>query len=359
MAPKTQFLTNDALTRKRWAKDLFAVILPAVEFNDLVGTGSDSIVQIKTELGKGEGDNITFGIRLPLTGEGIVGTDTVEGNEEKLVFKNFNMTIEELNHAVDTGGKMEEQRIPWDLMNEGKSGLQDWWVEKLSMLVINTLAGNSAFRIAGKVFGNSINEPDTDHHMAINQADSTAVATAELALGSGDVMDLTFLDRMKQRAEMPLNDSFKIRPIKRGGKNYYRIILHTFVFDALRQNTNTGQWGDMLLRANKLQMPNVDFEYNGLLVSRSERIPKVLTVGSGGIYRNLLLGAQSACWAWGGAGESKSSVMSFVPYEKDAKRYVMIRGGGIFGVKKTQFTLSGATKDYGCVVGSTYGVRLV
>ena len=89
MAPKTEFLSNDPLTRKRWAKDLFAIILPAVEFNDLVGTGSDSIVQIRTELGKGEGDEITFGIRLPLTGQGVVGNDTVEGNEEKLVFRNF------------------------------------------------------------------------------------------------------------------------------------------------------------------------------------------------------------------------------------------------------------------------------
>ena len=65
-APKTQFVTSNALTRKRWAKDLFKIILPAVEFNYLIGSGSDSIVQMRTELGKGEGDTITFGIRLPL-----------------------------------------------------------------------------------------------------------------------------------------------------------------------------------------------------------------------------------------------------------------------------------------------------
>lgn len=40
---ETRILTNDAVTRKRWAKDLFAVVLPAVEFNDLVGTGADSL----------------------------------------------------------------------------------------------------------------------------------------------------------------------------------------------------------------------------------------------------------------------------------------------------------------------------
>ena len=46
--------------------------------------------------------------------------------------------------------------------------------------------------------------------------------------------------------------------------------------------------------------------------------------------------------------------MSFVPYEKDAKRFVMISGGGIFGIKKTNFE----SKDYGVIVGSTYGERL-
>ena len=164
--PKTQFATNDALTRKKWAKDLFKVILPAVEYSYLVGTGADSIIQLRTELGKGEGDKITFGIRLPLTGEGIVGRDTVEGNEEKLIFKDFDMTIEELNHAVDTGGRMDEQRIPWDLMQEGKNGLQDWWADKLSDIIIATLCGDTTFKIAGKTFAQACTTPTK--HLTVN-----------------------------------------------------------------------------------------------------------------------------------------------------------------------------------------------
>ena len=121
--PKTQFVTSNNLTRKRWARDLFSIMLPQVEFNDLIGTGTDSIIQMRTELGKEEGDNIKFGIRLPMVGEGVVGNDDIEGNEEGLRFKDFSLTIEELNHAVDTGGKMEEQRIPYNLVQEGKLSL--------------------------------------------------------------------------------------------------------------------------------------------------------------------------------------------------------------------------------------------
>jgi N4-gp56 family major capsid protein len=341
--PKTRFATNDPLTRKKWSKDLFAIILPAVEYSYLVGKDSGAIVQMKTELGKGEGDKITFGIRLPLTGAGVVGRDTVEGNEEKLIFKDFDMTIEELNHAVDTGGRMDEQRIPWDLMREGKDALQDWWSDKLSDYLIATLCGDTNFKIAGKTFAQACTNPSTNKVLTVND-------TTEADITSADVLDLHFLDRMKQLAELPTGDSYKVRPLVKGGKKYFRVILHNYVFDALRQNMNVGQFGDLQKAAGKLQFPNVEFEYNGMLVSKSERI----TASYDNVYRNILLGAQAATIAWGGAGESKGTVMSFVPYEKDAKRYVMIRGGGILGVKKVVFN----SEDYGVITGSSYGAAL-
>ena len=340
---ETIFLTNNNLTRKKHARDLFQMILPAVEFSSLVGKGTNSPIQMRTELGAGEGDQITFGIRLPLSGEGVVGRNTVEGNEEKLSFKDFKMTIEELNHAVDTGGKMEEQRVPYDLVVEGKDGLQEWWVDKLSDMAINTLCGNSAFKVAGVDFAQAIEEPDTDHKMLMNEV-------AEASMTAADTMTLGFLDAMKQRAEVPTNNALKVRPLMIKGKKYWKVILHTFVYDRLRHDTDVGQWGDMLRSANKLGEPNIEFEYNGLLVMKSERVPEVQT----NVYRNVLVGAQAACWAWGGAGESKSSVMAFVPYTRDAKRFLMIRGGGILGYKKTRFD----DMDFGAITGSSWGARL-
>lgn len=340
--PKTQFATNDPNTRKKWSKDLFKIILPGLEYSYLVGSGTDSIVQLKTELGKGEGDKITFGIRLPLNGAGVVGRDTVEGNEEKLIFKDFDMTIEELNHAIDTGGRMEEQRIPWDLMSEGKNALQDWWVDKLSDYLIATLCGDTSFTIAGKIFAQACTAPSTNKVLRVND-------TAEASITSADVMDLHFLDRMKQLAELPTG-GYKVRPLLKGGKKYFRVILHNYVFDALRQNMNVGQFGDLQKAAGKLAFSNVEFEYNGMLVSKSERV----TSPYDNVYRNILLGAQAATLAWGGAGESKGTVMSFVPYEKDAKRYIMIRGGGILGAKKVVFN----SEDYGVITGSSYGAAL-
>jgi N4-gp56 family major capsid protein len=340
------FLSNDANTRKKWAKDLFHVMLKAVEFNDLIGSDSNSIVQMRTELGKGEGDQITFAIRRQLLGEGIVGTDPVEGNEEKIRFKDFSMLIEELNHAIDTGGRMDEQRVPFDIMQEGKDALTDWWSDKLSDYVINTLAGNSTYKIAGKTFAQACTEPDTGHLITVNDV-------AEASISSSEIMDLSFLDRMKQRAEIPSTGCDKIRPLKLGGKNYYRVILHNYVFDQLKSNTNVAQWGDIRRSAQELlkDVPmNAELEYNGMLVSKSERLPSLYT----GVYRSILLGAQAATFAWGGAGESKSTTLAFVPYEKDAKRYIMIRSGGIFGCKKVVFD----SKDNSVITAASYATAL-
>jgi N4-gp56 family major capsid protein len=346
--PATRFLTNDPLTRKKWARELFSVILPAVEFNSIVGTGSDSVVQMKKELGKGEGDEITFGIRLPLTGEGIVGDNTVEGNEEKLRFRNFKCRVEELNHAVDTGGKMEEQRVPYNLMQEGKDALQEWWASKLSDYLINLIFGNSNYKIAGADFAQAIDAPSTDRKIIID-----GVAT-EAALTSSNTISLGFLDKLKQKAEIPTADGqYKIRPIMIGGKAHYRVFMHNYTFEELRQNTNVGEWGDLLRAANKLQLPETEIVYNGMIISKTERAPLIVDAGNNdksGVYRVALCGAQAAVWAWGGAGDSKSTTMSFTPYTRDADRYVMIRGGGIWGARKVKFE----GHDFGIVTGSVW-----
>lgn len=343
MNPKTQFVTNDALTRKRWARELYKELLPEVEFNYLISTGSGAIVEQRNDLSKGQGDEITFGIRLSLQGEGRVGNDVIEGYEEGLRFRNFKSTIEELQHAVDTGGKMDEQRIPYNLMTEGKSALQDWWADKLSDHLMAHLCGNSGLTIAGKVFAQAPTEPDTYHHLTVDDV-------AEASLTSANVLDLTFLDRLKQRAELPSGGGFKVRPLKMGGKNYFRVILHNYVFDQLRMNTNVGQWGDLLRAAQKLQVPSTEIEYNGMLISKSERVYSPYT----NIYRCVLLGCQAAVFAWGGAGESKSSTMAFHPYTRDADRFLMVRGGGIFGCKKVVFD----SQDYGLLTGSSYATAI-
>jgi len=62
---------------------------------------------------------------MQLDGAGRQGDDTLEGFEEKLTTYVDNVFIDQLRHAVRSGGKMTEQRIPWSIREEARMGLQD------------------------------------------------------------------------------------------------------------------------------------------------------------------------------------------------------------------------------------------
>jgi N4-gp56 family major capsid protein len=347
--------TTDNLTRKRWSKELFTVVQQGFEFPSLVGSSDSAPIQLKTELVKGMGDEITFGIRLDLEGTATVGRDSLVGKAEQMRFRDFKLAIDKIRKSVDIGQDIDVQRVPYDLMKQGKDGMQDWWKRFLNEYIFHHLCGNSQMvsefaKLGGKSFGVVPVEPDTNHLLSVGGG-------AETALTSGDKLTLSFLDGVKQRAETPVGGSnnFRVRPIVVNGRNFYRVILHKFVFDQLRTNINPGEWGDMLRAAQKFGDPRVEFEYNGLLVSKSEDIytrenTTDYSVSSGiltKVYRNILLGAQSAVWGWGGAGDSKSTVMSFNVEKLDHGARTEVSGGGIFGVKKTRFIKNTTGEDHG------------
>ncbi len=351
---ETFFDTTDNLTRKTWARDLFKVLLWQEEIAWLLGDSDEAIIQVRKELLKSKGDQITFGILKELTEAGIVGTAIVQGTGEKQVFRNFNMKLEERWKAVNAGQKsgMSEQRVPYNLLETGKRLLKNWWGQQLSDHAINVLCGNSNFKVDGQAtFGQTVAEPTTNQIIRVNDAASDAALTA------GDICTLGFLDRMKQRAENPIGTDYKVRMATIKGKRRFVIILHNFVFDALRRNTNKLEWGDLQREAGKFEIPNVEIDYNDMLVMKSKRIysPNANATTGAGAYRNLFLGAQAGVWGWGGAGLNNETTMAYNVELYDHKRKIEVAGGAVYGVRKTSFSDTG---DYGVIVGASYGQRL-
>jgi hypothetical protein len=67
-----------------------------------------------------------------LTGAGVQGDNTQEGNEEALTVYNDALVINQLRHATRSGGKMSEQRVPFDVREENRMALKDWWTERIN-----------------------------------------------------------------------------------------------------------------------------------------------------------------------------------------------------------------------------------
>jgi N4-gp56 family major capsid protein len=96
----TSYGVNHALAVKVWAKKLFVEALKQTRYEQFKGkSGTDSLITLKNDLSKGAGDRIRVGLRMQLTGAGVSGDDTLEGNEEALTTYSDDLFIDQLRHA--------------------------------------------------------------------------------------------------------------------------------------------------------------------------------------------------------------------------------------------------------------------
>ena len=131
----TSFALNDAYAVKLWAKELSVEAVKYTEIAPLIGTDAGSVIHKKEETEKGKGDQVTFGLRLQLAGDGFTENELAEGNGESLTIYTDQLTINELMHVVGVKSDrtIDQQRIPFDLRAEARDGLADWWAKRLSV----------------------------------------------------------------------------------------------------------------------------------------------------------------------------------------------------------------------------------
>lgn len=128
---KTVYGVNDPEAVKLWSRKTMHEALKQTWASNFMGRESNALCQVKDDLSKGPGDRISMILRMQLNGAGVQGDATQEGNEEELVTHVDNIFINQLRHAVRSGGKMTEQRIPFSVREEARMGLQDWWADRI------------------------------------------------------------------------------------------------------------------------------------------------------------------------------------------------------------------------------------
>jgi len=106
----TQYGVNHPLAVKLWRKKLFLEALKQTQLHNFMGKDDRSAIQILEDTQKSAGDRIRVGLRMQLSGNGVLGDGTLEGNEEALTTYTDNLIINQLRHAVRSDGKMSEQR---------------------------------------------------------------------------------------------------------------------------------------------------------------------------------------------------------------------------------------------------------
>jgi N4-gp56 family major capsid protein len=331
----TSYGVNHPLAVKLWSKKLFHESLKSTYFGRFMGTGSDNLIQIKSETSKSAGDKITFGLRMQLAGAGVAGDDTLEGNEESLVTYNDAVYIDQLRHAVVSGGKMSEQRVPFSVREEARMGLQDWFAGRFDTAMFNQLAGRSDLTDT-RYTGSQV--PTAPTLSLVGGGEGTE---ASLSATTTHSLTLRMLDKCVARAKTL---SPMIRPIMIGGKPHYVAFIHPNDTYQLRGQTSAGQWADIqraAMEGGKIS-DNPIFTgalgvYNGVILHESAYIPNTVDVAAGNTdyRRNIFCGAQAGAIAFG-QGHSVNK-MKWDEELFDYGNKLGVSAGTQYGLKKTVF----------------------
>ena len=345
----TAYGLNHPLAVKLWSKKLMREALKEAFAGRFMGDTKDSLIYIKDETSKTAGDRIRVGLRMQLTGDGISGDATLEGNEESLTTYQDDLLVDQLRHAVRSDGKMSDQRIPFSVREESMDGLRDWFADRIDTAFFNHIAGNTTQTDTRYTGGNATLAPSTTTGNSRIVFGPVSTTEASLSVESGSAnFRLTMIDQAIALAKtaVPL-----IRQVKTASGPKYVAFLHPFQVYNLRTDATAARvtWYD----AQKTLVQGGDKnngifsgalgEYNGVVLHESTRVP--LAPSTTTVRRGILCGAQSACIGYGRETPGTERML-WVEKLFDYGNQIGVAAGMIWGIKKSVFN----SIDFGTVV---------
>lgn len=342
-------LAHDVVKSSYWTSKMMA---PGFE--------SRKPVMVLNDLVNAAGDNITYDLAAQLKQEPIYGDNKAEGKEEALSMYTDNIFIDQVRCPVSGGGRMSQQRTLHDLRSVARMKSTDWWARYIDEVMFcygSGARGVTTDFIVSTAFtgfaGNAFTAPDVNH------LTYAGAATAKNNLVVGDKLTFKAIDKVKARALTMGGGSDNVAsmvPIKIEDMETYCMVLHPWSEYDLRQDTTTGGWADIqkaLLTSSGKDNPLLKGGlgmYNGVVLQAHRNTIRFSDYGVGvnlAASRNLFLGSQALCVAFGGG--SSGFRMKWWEGKADGDNQVIIHTSAIFGVKKTNFNIRGVANDFGVI----------
>jgi len=358
----TAYGVNHPMAVKLWSTRLIREALKETYVSRFMGTSKDSLVVVRNELNKSPGDRIRIPLRMQLTGAGILGDGTLEGNEEELVVYSDDLLIDQLRHAVRSGGEMSEQRVPFSVREEALDGLRDWWADRIDEAFFNQIAGDVSISqtFAGMNLPTAPTgtaSPSNGHIIYGSGRTSTTTSLTATSSNSASIRGLVFntaaIDVALNLAKI---GTPAMRPLRINGQSKYVCFVHPNQVRYLRQ-TNTANvvtWYDVMrARVEGGERDNPIFngalgEYNGVILHESPRLPIPTVSGNTTFPRAVLCGAQAA--AFGTGRRDPDLQMKWVEELFDYENKLGVSAAMIWGMKKMVFN----GQDFATIVIQTY-----
>lgn len=352
---------STGLTVEQWDEKYFVEYLTENRFAGEMGTSESSIIQVKENLMKKAGDRVNFALVNRLTNDAITGTSTLEGNEEDMASRSFEVAVQKRRNGVRVA-EQDEQFSAISLREAARSTLKDWSLKDTETLIIKKLASFN-----GTVYGSASeatkdawlvdnadrvlfgalrsNNSGNDHSASLANCDTTA-----------DKLTAAAVSKMKTIAETVANPLIRpIRSTASKGRRYYVMYAHPYAFNDLKADTTITQ----AQREVQLQMENDrlfeggDLYWDGVIIKQIEQAVTEWDFGLVGASSARVVGAY-LCGAQAiGAAYAKRWTSKTEDFDYGDKHGVAIEA--IYGIEKMQFG-SGAgdrddLKDQGVVTG--------
>ena len=192
-----------------------------------------------------KGEQVLMHLVADLTGDGVIGDNEREGNEEAMQSYSLTLNIDLISHQVRNMGKMSDQKTVINFRSTGRDRLAYWLANRIDQLAFLTMSGvsyaffnNGAARTGSPFptlsFANDVSAPTTNRHRrwdvgTPNQllaGDTTAVAAA-------DVPSYEMIVALISYAK-----THYVKPLMADGKEYYVLLMHPQSIARLKMDSN-------------------------------------------------------------------------------------------------------------------------
>lgn len=317
------------------------------------------------EAEKTEGDRIRTTMVFQLgDSPGTIGDEVLEGKEDSIDSDTFDLLIDQIRHGVQTGGRMNRQRVTFDTLEAAKGLLRDWWKNRRAVCAVNHLCGNTRQANLRYTGNNVPAAPDTQHIYRVNQG---LGASNDETVGADTtaLLDLDVIDELVTIAEQLVPP---IAPFTIDGSEYYGMLIHGDVAADLRKTSS--QWYDVMKAALQGgEVRNNPFfnralgKWRNTLIFVEPHIVQGTHSGTGAAVnntrRNVFFGAGALAMAYGRRekGAEEQFYWHSGTWDHGDKYYAS--AAAVFGTKSPRFTVAGTARDYGKIVVTSYSALRV
>jgi len=367
-------LTGDQL--QTWSRDFWRVARNMSFVNQFAGTGQNALVQRVTELTKSEkGTKANITLLADMTGDGITGDNTLEGNEEALRAYDITIELDQLRFANRIAGRMADQKTVVNFREQSRDALAYAMADRMDQLSFLTLSGvaythktngglrptsaSAGHELVDLEFASDVSAPTGDRHRRISGNDIVA----------GDTTAVTATDKLGYKHIVELKAYAKdnyIRGIRGAGNDE---IFHMFVTpqqmanlkldaDFLANVRNAGVRG----ASNSLFAGSASLMVDGVMIHEFRHV-----FSTEGATTGTSSNAGAAGYKWGADADVSGARALFCGAQAlamadiglpdivedtfDYENQAGISIGKIFGLRKPKYNsdISGSVQDFGVI----------